>query len=128
MNKILCVFTDYHLIEYNINLIKSNFIDVASNIFINKIVDSKNKFFLTFSIYNLHNIVPGFILIHRNSEYNVLYTINAINEIIKIANNGIIDYDFELDWSLYNNQLLTVNKKLNTINRINFSHYSKKSL
>ena len=46
------------------------------------------------------------ISIHRKKHTNTLYTINAINELIKSANNGILDKSFKINWENYRNQLL----------------------
>ena len=46
------------------------------------------------------------ISIHRKKHTNTLYTINAINELIKSANNGVLDKSFRINWENYRNQLL----------------------
>jgi hypothetical protein len=47
--------------------------------------------------------------IHRKKDTNTLYTINALNEAIRKANNGILDKKFSLDWKEYQNSLLLTN-------------------
>ena len=42
--------------------------------------------------------LPNTILLHRKKETNTLYTINAVNHIIKDANNGILDKSYRLQW------------------------------
>jgi hypothetical protein len=46
------------------------------------------------------------ILIHRKSETNTLYTINALNQIIRNINNGILDVRYQLDWQLFKNTMI----------------------
>ena len=46
------------------------------------------------------------ISIHRKKETNTLYTVNALNEIIRSVNNGILDRTFQLDWSIYQNSFI----------------------
>jgi hypothetical protein len=38
-----------------------------------------------------------------------MYTINAINELIKNLNNGILDKTYKIEWELYKNSLLVSN-------------------
>ena len=47
--------------------------------------------------------------IHRKKETNTLYTINALNEAIRKANNGLLDKQYSLEWSEYQNSLLLTN-------------------
>ena len=49
------------------------------------------------------------ILIHRKKDTNTLYTVNALNEIIKAVNNGILDKTFIISWENYKNSLLLTN-------------------
>lgn len=56
------------------------------------------------------------ILVHRKTETNTIYTINALNSLIVELNNGVLDRKFLLDWSLYANTLLL--KKQDAVQRI----------
>jgi hypothetical protein len=58
-----------------------------------KIKDQNNKF-------------PFTVSIHRKKETNTLYTLNAMNCIIKEENNGVLDKNFILEWELYKNSLI----------------------
>ena len=35
-----------------------------------------------------------------------MYTINALNALIKILNNGVLDTSYQLDWENYRNTML----------------------
>ena len=52
---------------------------------------------------------PNTIMIHRKKETNTLYTVNALNEIIKAVNNGVLDKTFIITWENYKNSLLLTN-------------------
>ena len=53
------------------------------------------------------------ILVHRKKQTNTLYTINALNELIKNLNNGYLDKRFMVNWDDYRNSvLLTKEHKL----------------
>lgn len=57
------------------------------------------------------------ILIHRKKQTNTLYTINALNEIVKMETGGK-DYNYEVPWEQHQNSILLSDahglKKINT--------------
>ena len=56
-----------------------------------------------------YNQVPNTISLHRKKHSNTLYTINALNELIKNMNNGVLDKRFPVPWEEYQNSLLLTN-------------------
>ena len=50
------------------------------------------------------------ISLHRKKQSNTLYTINALNEVIRSKNNGILDKKFMVDWDEFQNTLLLTNE------------------
>jgi hypothetical protein len=58
------------------------------------------------------------ILVHRKKQTNTLYTINALNELIKSLNNGVLDKSYSINWDDYKNCILLVQadgyKKIDT--------------
>ena len=63
-------------------------------------------------------ILPNTILLHRKKESNTLYTINALNTLIKSLNNGVLDNKFMVNWHDYKNSILLTQgddlRRLNT--------------
>ena len=53
---------------------------------------------------NIH--IPNTILVHRKKQTNTLYTINALNEVIKYLNRGVLDTSYKIPWENYRNCLL----------------------
>ena len=51
------------------------------------------------------------ISLHRKKISNTLYTINALNELIKTINNGVLDTKYQVPWELYKNMILITNKE-----------------
>ena len=49
------------------------------------------------------------ILIHRKKESNTLYTINALNTLIKLLNDGVLDVKYPINWPEYRNSLILTN-------------------
>ena len=53
--------------------------------------------------------IPNTISLHRKKQSNTLYTINALNEVIRSLNGGILDKKFPIPWDDYYNSLLLTN-------------------
>jgi predicted amidohydrolase len=45
-------------------------------------------------------------MIHRKKETNTLYTVNALNTVIRFENNGVLDKRYQIDWNRYRNSLI----------------------
>ncbi len=81
--------------------------------------DNPNELMVTYNVLKseVSGFLPNTILLHRKKETNTLYTINAVNIIIKDANNGILDKSYRIQWGNYRNSILLTNKDgLNIIN------------
>ena len=64
-----------------------------------------------------YNKVKGTISLHRKKHSNTLYTINALNEVVAVLNNGVIDSKFIVPWENFKNMLMVTNSEgLNKIN------------
>jgi hypothetical protein len=56
------------------------------------------------------------ISLHRKKQTNTLYTINALNDVIRSKNKGVLDKSFPIEWSEFKNKLLLTNEEgLNVI-------------
>ena len=64
------------------------------------------------------NYLPNSITVHRKKHTNTMYSINALNEVIRLHNNGVMDSKFEVDWEQYRNSLLVTSdtglRRINT--------------
>ena len=54
------------------------------------------------------SMIDNTILVHRKKQTNTLYTINALNELIKSLNNGVLDKTYTIDWNNYRNCILLI--------------------
>jgi len=83
-------------------------------------IKSNDEYVITYNVDqgNVKNIPPNTILVHRKKETNTLYTINALNELIKKLNGGVVDTKFPINWQHYRNCVLLTQhgdlKQLNT--------------
>lgn len=117
-NKLFCTFTDLEGLDPLIESIKSKYTIIYNKLFVLEI-KGKDEYVVTYNVdqTNLNSIPENTILVHRKKETNTLYTINALNELIKKLNNGVVDTRFKIDWKHYNNcVLLTQHNDLTQLN------------
>ena len=118
-NKLLCSFTSLENLDELVSKITSLYTLMYNKMFVLH-VKSTNEYVLTYNIEqgNMSDIPLNTILVHRKKESNTLYSLNALNEVIKRLNGGVIDKNFRVDWQHYKNCILLTNhgelKKLNT--------------
>ena len=53
--------------------------------------------------------IPNTISLHRKKQTNTLYSINALNEVIRSLNGGVLNKKFPVPWEDYRNSLLLTN-------------------
>tara|TARA_B110000971_G_C19651233_1_gene337963 strand:+ start:85 stop:552 length:468 start_codon:yes stop_codon:yes gene_type:complete len=117
-NKLFCTFTDLDGLEVLIEDIKAKYDIIYNKLFVLEIV-GKDEYVVTYNVdqTNLNTIPENTILVHRKKETNTLYTINALNELIKKLNGGVVDTRYRVDWQHYKNCiLLTQHNELNQLN------------
>lgn len=118
-NRLFCTFTSLNEMEGMIESIKNAYSILYNKMFI-LYVKSTDEYTITYNIEqgNINDIPENTILVHRKKESNTLYTINALNELIKKLNNGVMDSRFPIAWDNYRNSILLTNhgelKQLNT--------------
>ena len=94
-----------------IDKIKLSYVILFNKIFVLENLDGK-KIMLTYNV-DMRNSTNEFavdntILVHRKKQTNTLYTINALNELIKSLNNGVLDKKFPIEWENYQNCILLI--------------------
>jgi hypothetical protein len=106
-NKLLCTFVPEDGIEGFIQDITCQYSILYNKIFVLHI-KSNDEYVCTYNVDqpNIENIPGNTILVHRKKESNSLYTINALNELIKSLNGGVVDVRFKIDWQHYRNTIL----------------------
>jgi hypothetical protein len=117
-NKLFCTFTDLEGLDTLIENIKSKYSIIYNKLFVLEIV-GKDEYVVTYNVEqaNIGSIPENTILVHRKKESNTLYTINALNELIKKLNGGVVDTRYKVDWQHYRNcVLLTQHNELNQLN------------
>ena len=108
LNKLFCTFTTPLDLENTVNTINRRYAILFNKIFILESPQSE-ELMCTYNIdMGNANTTPmsNTILLHRKKESNTLYTINALNTLIKTLNNGVLDKNFIVDWNQYKNCIL----------------------
>ena len=117
-NKLFCTFTDLEGLDALLEDIQSKYTIIYNKMFVLEIV-GKDEYVVTYNVDqgNVQTIPENTILVHRKKESNTLYTINALNELIKKLNGGVVDTSYKVDWQHYRNcVLLTQHNDLNQLN------------
>ena len=110
-NRLYCTFTNTNDVDEIINTIKISYVILFNKIFVLESLDGE-KIMLTYNV-DINNsvkdsMVDNTILVHRKKQTNTLYTINALNELIKSLNNGVLDKKFPIEWNHYKNCILLI--------------------
>ena len=110
-NKLYCTFTDPDSIKEITKRIENSYVILFNKIFVLESLDGE-KIMLTYNVdmgnSKVSNIIDNTILVHRKKQTNTLYTINALNELIKSLNNGVLDKSFPVRWENYKNCILLI--------------------
>lgn len=118
-NRLFCSFTTLDGIDPLVESITNSYTIMYNKMFV-LYIKSTDEYVVTYNVEqgNVSNIPDNTILVHRKKESNTLYTINALNELIKKLNGGVVNPKFVIDWQHYKNCVLLTNhnelKQLNT--------------
>lgn len=106
-NKLFCTFVPEQEVDAFITEICTKYTILYNKIFVLQVKDS-DEFVCTYNVEspNIDLIPENTILVHRKKESNTLYTINALNELIKSLNEGIVDTSYRVNWQHYKNTIL----------------------
>lgn len=118
-NRLFCTFTPLDELEPLIDELSGMYTIMYNKMFVLHI-KSNDEYVVTYNVDqgNVSSIPENTILVHRKKESNTLYTINALNELIKKLNGGVVDTKFPINWQHYRNCILLTQhneiKQLNT--------------
>lgn len=117
-NKLFCTFVSEELITERVNEISRSYNIMYNKMFV-LFIKSTGEYVITYNVDqgNVNGIPENTILVHRKKDTNTLYTINALNTLIKSLNGGVVDPRFRVDWQHYRNCiLLTQQNELRQLN------------
>ena len=106
-NKLICTFTTLDELDNLVEDLQSKYTIMYNKMFVLH-VKSNDEYVVTYNVDqgNISSIPDNTILVHRKKDSNTLYTINALNELIKRLNGGVVDPRFRIDWKHYKNTIL----------------------
>jgi hypothetical protein len=108
-NKLFCTFIEHNKLQDTISTLTKKYTILYSKVFVLESPDTE-ELILTYNIdvvnTNSQNALPNTILLHRKKESNTLYTINALNALIRELNAGILDTNYRVDWPNFRNTIL----------------------
>jgi hypothetical protein len=107
--QLLCTFSLVASFKNTIEEIKKFYVVNNNRFFIFTNVNAPKEVFITYNIACEGREFPKFpntISIHRKKQTNTLYTLNAMNQIIKDENGGVFDKKFPVNWEHYSNSLI----------------------
>jgi hypothetical protein len=119
--QLLCTFTTKEELQGVLQQIKQTYHIVYNYIYVLQNKTNLDELFITYNIdtqYKPSYPLKDTILVHRKKQSNTLYTINALNELVKELNGGVLDKNFTIDWDNYKNTIIVTNtegtKKIST--------------
>ena len=110
--QLLCTFTTKDGLQKTLQDIRETYVIVYNYIYILQNKSDLDELFVTYNInteFKPPQPLEDTILIHRKKESNTLYTINALNQLVKEENGGILDKTFVIDWNKFKNSIILTN-------------------
>ena len=124
--QLLCTFAHKTNLDIVTEYIKQNFEIPEKRIFVFSNYSNRKELYCTFNATDNGYRGKNTISIHRKKETNTLYTVNALNEVIKDLNNGILDKTMIIPWEAFENSFILTEENgyrridLVFVRRINF--------
>jgi len=108
--QLLCLFTTKEEINIAQDFILKNYTLTNPNVFILENKSKSDEFFITFNVEKGSAPIDSqwkTILVHRKKQSNTIYTINALNEVVKSKTGGMLDNSYMIDWEEFRNCIIT---------------------
>ena len=105
--QLLCTFAHRKDLDLIIDYISKSYTISEKRMFVFANAEKSSELYVTYNVEpDDYKKTPNTIMIHRKKETNTLYTVNALNAIIRKVNNGILDKSYVIEWENYSNSLL----------------------
>jgi len=111
--QLLCTFTRKSKLNEIVDIIVSCNDILYDKIYVFENKDDSNQLICTYNVEFIENYEENIIdtiSLHRKKQSNTLYTINALNEVIREKNGGVLDKSYMVDWDEFENTLLLTNE------------------
>jgi len=110
--QLLCTFTKRNRLNEAVDIIISCNEILYDKVYVFANQDDEHQLICTYNVEYSEDFVENVqdtISLHRKKQSNTLYTINALNEVIRSKNNGVLDKKFIVEWDEFRNTLLLTN-------------------
>ena len=105
--QLLCTFAHRKDLDLIIDYISKSYTISEKRMFVFANAEKSSELYVTYNVEpDDYKKTPNTIMIHRKKETNTLYTVNALNAIIRKSNNGVLDKKFVINWQIYDNSLM----------------------
>ena len=108
--QLLCRFTTKEELYKSISFILTSYTLTNPNVFILESKMKPEEAFITFNVEKGSSAITSewkTILVHRKKQSNTIYTINALNEVVKSKTGGMLDNSYMIDWEEFRNCIIT---------------------
>ena len=106
--QLLCTFTKRNHFNETIDIIIACNDIVFNKIYVFSNENDHHQLICTYNVEYDEDFmqgIPDTISLHRKKNTNTLYTINALNDLIRELNDGKLDKTFPIQWENYKNSL-----------------------
>jgi hypothetical protein len=104
--QLLCTFTFIDVLPACIGNIHKAYDNDVANLQCYHYIEIPKNIICVYNVSTPERKMRDTISINRKKETNTLYSINALNSLIKESNNGVLDKSFTINWVSYTNTLL----------------------
>ena len=108
--QLLCLFTTKQDLDNSVNFVLESYTLTNPNVFILENKSKPEENFITFNVAKGSSAIDSIwktILVHRKKQSNTIYTINALNEVVKSKTGGMLDNSYMIDWDEFRNCIIT---------------------
>ena len=111
--QLLCTFTTKQKLNEIVDIVVTCNDVLYEKIYVFQNSNELNQLICTYNVEFIDNYEESIIdtiSLHRKKQTNTLYTINALNEVIREKNDGVLDKSYMVDWLEFENTLLLTNE------------------
>lgn len=106
-SQLLCTFTYLDRLPVSIGQIyRAYTVDGVINMKCYTYIEIPNNVVCVYNVTSNERKLQDTISINRKKESNTFYSINALNNLIRLLNNGVLDKTFRIEWNNYQDTLL----------------------
>ena len=95
------------------DIYKAYSVDDVANMKCYYYIQAPNSVVCIYNVSTNERRLGNTISINRKKETNTYYSINAINSLIRILNNGVLDKTFIIEWNNYKDMMLLADGQTN---------------